>query len=98
MACTPTVFWWQWPEDVMANIKMFRNPGGTISNSDWGGLVAVNDMTEKNAPKGAIDQIGKCLFRIIHEFAELDTNTKVFMAKWDIKDGFWHMDCAEEEE
>jgi hypothetical protein len=33
-ACTPTVFWWQWPEDVMANIKMFRNPGGTISNSD----------------------------------------------------------------
>jgi hypothetical protein len=24
--CTPTVFRWQWPEDVMANIKTFRNP------------------------------------------------------------------------
>jgi hypothetical protein len=34
MACTPTVFRWQWPEDVTANIKTFRNPRGTISNSD----------------------------------------------------------------
>jgi hypothetical protein len=33
-ACTPKVFQWQWPEDVMANIKTFHNPGGTISNSD----------------------------------------------------------------
>ncbi len=34
MSCTPTVFRWQWPEDVTANIKTFCNPGGTISNSD----------------------------------------------------------------
>ena len=53
---------------------------------------------EKTAPAGAIDQIGECLTRIIHAFAETDPNAKVFMAKWDIKDGFWRMDCAEGEE
>ncbi len=63
-----------------------------------GVLAAVNDTTEKNAPKGAIDQIGKCLSRIIHAFAEMDENAKVFMAKWDIKDSFWRMDCAKGEE
>jgi hypothetical protein len=31
-------------------------------------------------------------------FAEADKNAKIFIAKWDIKDGFWHMDCAEREE
>jgi hypothetical protein len=63
-----------------------------------GGILAsVNDTTEKLAPKGAIDQIGG-VSRIIHAFAEADPNAKVFMAKWDIKDGFWHMDCKEGEE
>jgi hypothetical protein len=28
----------------------------------------------------------------------MDPTAKVFMAKWDIKDGFWCMDCAEGEE
>ncbi len=32
--CTPTVFRWQWPVDVTANIKTFCSPGGTISKSD----------------------------------------------------------------
>jgi hypothetical protein len=50
------------------------------------------------APAGAIDQIGKCLSRIIHAFAEADDTAKIFMAKWDIKDGFWQMDCAAGEE
>ncbi len=64
-----------------------------------GGILAsVNDTTEKRAPKGAIDQIRDCLSRIIHAFAEADQNAKVFMAKWDIKDGFWRMDCEEGEE
>jgi hypothetical protein len=31
-------------------------------------------------------------------FAEADPTAKVFMAKWDIKDGFWRMDCKEGEE
>jgi hypothetical protein len=49
---------------------------------------AVNNTTEKTAPAGAINQIGKCLARIIHAFAEADEDAKIFMAKWDIKDGF----------
>jgi hypothetical protein len=64
-----------------------------------GGVQAVvNDTTTKTAPAGAIDQIGECLSHIIHAFAETDEAAKVFMAKWDIKDGFWRMDCAEGEE
>jgi hypothetical protein len=59
---------------------------------------SVNDTIEKTAPPGAIDQIGECLSRIIHAFAEADDAAKIFMAKWDIKDGFWRMDCAEGEE
>jgi hypothetical protein len=55
---------------------------------------SVNDTTEKSAPKGAIDQIGECLSRIIHAFSEAAEDAKIFMAKWDIKDGFWRMDCA----
>ncbi len=29
---------------------------------------------------------------------EADQMAKVFMAKWDIKDGFWRMDCTDGEE
>jgi hypothetical protein len=50
------------------------------------------------APKGALDQLGHALCRIIHAFAEADKNAKIFMAKWDIKDGFWRMDCEAGEE
>jgi hypothetical protein len=49
-------------------------------------------------PKGAIDRIGEALSRIVHAFAEADENAKIFMAKRDIKDGFWRMDCTEGEE
>ena len=63
-----------------------------------GVLASVNNTTEKMAPAGAIDQIGKCLSQIIHAFAETDKDAKIFMAKWDIKDGFWRMDCATGEE
>jgi hypothetical protein len=58
----------------------------------------VNDTTTKIAPNGAIDQIGECLSRIIHAFMEADPTEFFFMAKWDIKDGFWQMDCAKGEE
>ena len=61
-------------------------------------LAAVNNATEKTSPKGAIDQIGECLSRIIYTFAEADPMAKVFMAKWDVKDGFWRTDCTVEEE
>jgi hypothetical protein len=38
--------------------------------------VAVNDTTVKSAPKGAIDQIGECLSRIVHAFAEASEDAK----------------------
>jgi len=50
------------------------------------------------APRGALDQLGQALSRIIHAFAEANDNAKIFMAKWDIKDGFWCMDCEKGEE
>ena len=36
--------------------------------------------------------------RIIHAFAEASNDAKIFMAKWDIKDGFWQMDCRKGKE
>jgi hypothetical protein len=58
---------------------------------------SVNPSTEKLAPQGAISQLGHSLGRIIHAFAST-SDEKVFTAKWDIKDGFWHLDCAQGEE
>jgi hypothetical protein len=66
-----------------------------------GGILhSVNDTTIKTAPKGALDQLGHALSRIIHVFAESEdnVNAKIFMAKWDVKDGFWRMCCEEGEE
>jgi hypothetical protein len=34
---------------------------------------------------------------MIHAFEEAKDNKKLFMAKWDVKDGFWRMDCWEGE-
>ena len=59
---------------------------------------SVNSTTTKTAPAGSINQLGHSLNRIIHAFATLDEDAKVFMAKWDIKDGFWRLDCAAGEE
>jgi hypothetical protein len=42
--------------------------------------------------------MGHALQRIIHAFAEADEDAKIFMAKYDIKDGFWRLDCQEGEE
>ena len=66
--------------------------------SDGSYVPAVNDTTTKTAPAGAIDQMGHSLIRIIHAFAEADEEAKIFMAKWDVKDGFWRLNCEEGEE
>ncbi len=58
---------------------------------DGATLPSVNDSTTKTAPSGAINQLGHSLQRIIHAFAEADKSNKIFMAKWDIKDGFWRL-------
>ncbi len=66
--------------------------------ANGGVRTSVNDTTEKTVPAGAIDQTGECLACIVHAFAETDPEAKIFMAKWDVKDGFWRMDCAEGKE
>ena len=58
-------------------------------------LPSVNATTIKTAPKGAIDQLGHALTRIIHVFAEVEDDARIFMAKWDIKNGVWRMDAEE---
>ena len=59
---------------------------------------SVNAATKKTAPRQAIDQLGHSLQRIIQGFASADPTAKIFMAKWDIKDGFWRLDCQAGEE
>lgn len=61
-------------------------------------IASVNDTTTKTAPQAAVDQLGHALSRLIHAFSEAGENDKVFMAKWDVKDGFWRLDCRDGEE
>ncbi len=56
-------------------------------------LPSVNDSRTKMAPSGTINQLGHSLQQIIHAFAEADKNNQIFMAKWDIKDGFWRLNA-----
>ena len=57
-------------------------------------LLSVNDLYVKTAPQGYIYHLVHSLMRTIHAFAHADENMKNFMAKWDIKDGFWHLNYA----
>ena len=61
-------------------------------------MSSVYDTLEKSGPQGAVDQIGHAIHRIIHAFAEATNEDKIIMAKYNIKDGFWRMDCCEGEE
>ena len=61
-------------------------------------LPSVNDTTKKLGPTTAVDQIGFSLQRIIHAFASTHPDEKIFLAKWDIKDCFWCLDCEDGEE
>ena len=63
-----------------------------------GWVPSVNENSEQTAPAGAIDQIGNFLMRLIHAFTEAPDDATIFQAKWDIKDGFWRLDCREGEE
>ncbi|KAL7465644.1 hypothetical protein ACHAXS_005969 [Conticribra weissflogii] len=58
----------------------------------------VNEKTTIMAPKGAIDQHGHCLQRIIYAFGMADPNAHIFNAKFDVKDGFWNLKTVEGEE
>jgi hypothetical protein len=65
---------------------------------DGSEVPSVNEATTLEAPAAAIDQMGHALNRIIHAFAEADDDAKIFMAKFDIKDGFWRLDCQDGEQ
>jgi hypothetical protein len=52
----------------------------------------------KKSPKGAIDQLGHALERIIYAFVESADDERIFFAKYNIKDGFWCLDCADGDE
>jgi hypothetical protein len=65
---------------------------------DGGVVELVNNTTEKWAPKGAIDQLGHSLKRLIHAFADADDDAVILLAKWDIQDGFWRLNCRQGEE
>lgn len=52
-------------------------------------IPSVNDTTTKLAPRGAMDQMGHALDRIIYAVAEADENEIIFLAKTDVKNGFW---------
>jgi hypothetical protein len=70
----------------------------TLRLEDGGVIELVNDTTEKWAPREAIDQLGHLLKRIIHAFVEADDNAVILMAKWDIQDGFWQLNCRDGKE
>ena len=70
----------------------------TLRLKDGSHVPAVNDTSTKLGPSGAVDQMGHALTRIIHAFAEADDDAKIFMAKWDIKDGFWRLNSEAGEE
>ena len=53
----------------------------------------VNESSVKTAPIGAINKMGPSLMRLIHAFAQAAEEANIFMAKWDINDGFWQLDC-----
>ena len=65
---------------------------------DGGTVPSVNDTTQKLASQGAIGQLGHSLKRITHAFAEAADEAVILMAKWDIQDGFWRLNCREGEE
>ena len=58
---------------------------------------SVNAASSKTAPQGAIDQIGQVLPQIVAALANSKPEEVVFMAKFDIKDGFWRLVCKEGE-
>jgi hypothetical protein len=59
---------------------------------------SVNETTTLQAPTGAIDQLGHSLSQLIHASTEASEEGKVFSAKYNIKDGFWRLDCKQGEE
>ena len=52
-----------------------------IGLENGGVIPLVNETSKKTAPRGAIDQMGHSLMRVVHAFAQADPDAKLFMAK-----------------
>ena len=83
--------------------QWLKNPregqnGIVVSEATHWHVPSVNENSEKTSLGGAIDQIRHVLLRLIHAFTEATDGTKIFQAKWDIKDVLGRPDCKEGEE
>ena len=58
---------------------------------NMGEVQSVNGTYKELAPSESLDQLGHVLPRLIHAMAEAEQDIPIFMAKWDIKDGFWRL-------
>ena len=58
-------------------------------------IPSVNESTEKTSPNGTLDQMGTVLPRVIAAVAQTAEGEVVYFAKYDIKDGFWRLECEE---
>jgi len=59
---------------------------------------SINETSINTVPCGCIDQNRYLLAKVIHVFATMPTDRNIFTTKWNIKDGFLHLDCSEGEE
>ena len=58
-------------------------------------IPSVNESTEKVSPDGTLDQMGTVLPRVIAAVAQTAEDEVVYFAKYNIKDGFWRLECEE---
>ena len=70
----------------------------SLKPTPHGRVTSVKENIKKTAPGGAIDHIGYVLLRSIHAFSEAPECANIFQSKWNIKDGFWRLDCKEGDE
>jgi len=60
-------------------------------------LPSVNAATAPLSNHKSMEQMGKVLWRIVAKLATWDQQDgDIFIAKWDIKDGFWRLIVSEE--
>ena len=57
-------------------------------------LPLVNEPCVKTAARRGINQLEHVLMPMIPAFAQADEYMKSFIAKWDIKDGSWRLNCV----
>jgi len=58
----------------------------------------INEVTIPLSDHTAMEQMGKALWQLVATIAETNPHHgHIAFAKWDIKDGFWHLVISEED-